>query len=94
MKKKRYTPEQIIQKLREAEVRLSKGESVGKMCRSLGASEQTYYRWRCEYNTIRPHSSLGYKPPAPEAVKQRSSTPFMPPLSSAPLNRDYSRPLT
>ena len=40
MKKKRYTPEQIIEKLREAEVRLSKGESVGKTCRSIGVSEQ------------------------------------------------------
>jgi len=49
MAKKKYTPEQIIQKLREAEVRLSKGESVGQTCRSIGVSEQTYYRWRNEY---------------------------------------------
>jgi len=49
MAKKRYTPEQIIEKLREAEVRLSKGESVGQTCRSIGVSEQTYYRWRNEY---------------------------------------------
>jgi transposase-like protein len=53
MKKKRYTPEQIIEKLREAEVRLSKGESVGKTCRSIGVSEQTYYRWRNEYGGMR-----------------------------------------
>jgi len=53
MAKKRYTPEQIIQKLREAEVRLSKGESVGKMCRNIGVSEQTYYRWRNEYGGMR-----------------------------------------
>ena len=53
MKKKRYTPEQIIQKLREAEVRLRKGESVGKMCRALGVSDQTYYRWRNEYGGMR-----------------------------------------
>ena len=45
MKKKRYTPEQIIEKLREAEVQLSKGETVGKTCRNLGVSEQTYYRY-------------------------------------------------
>ena len=49
MAKKQYTPEQIIQKLREAEVRLSKGESVGQTSRSIGVSEQTYYRWRNEY---------------------------------------------
>ena len=48
MKKKGYTPEQIIEKLREAEVRLSKGESVGKMCRNTGVNAQTYYRWRNE----------------------------------------------
>ena len=53
MAKKKYTPEQIIEKLREAEVRLSKGESVGKMCRTLDVSEQTYYRWRNEYGGMR-----------------------------------------
>ena len=53
MKKKRFTPEQIIEKLREAEVRLSKGASVGKMCRNIGVSEQTYYRWRNEYGGMR-----------------------------------------
>jgi len=53
MAKKKYRPEQIIEKLREAEVRLSKGESVGKMCRTLSVSEQTYYRWRNEYGGMR-----------------------------------------
>ena len=53
MKKKRFTPEQIIEKLREAEVRLSKGETLGKTCRALGVSEQTYYRWRKEYGGMR-----------------------------------------
>ncbi len=48
MSRKRYTPEQIIAKLREAEVRLSQGEGVGVICRSLGISEQSYYRWRHE----------------------------------------------
>ena len=94
MKKKRYTPEQIIQKLREAEVLLSKGESVGKTCRNMGVSEQTYYRWRLEYNTIRLHSFLGYRPPAPEVIQPTSYTPFIPPLGSVPLNGEYSRPVT
>ncbi len=52
MSRKRYTPEQIIAKLREAEVRLSQGESVGVICRSLGISEQSYYRWRREYGGL------------------------------------------
>ena len=53
MGRKRYTPEQIIGKLREAEVRLSQGERVGVICRSLGISEQSYYRWRREYGGLK-----------------------------------------
>jgi putative transposase len=53
MSRKRYTPEQIIGMLREAEVRLSQGETVGTICRGLGVSEQGYYRWRREYGGLR-----------------------------------------
>ena len=53
MCRKRYTPEQIIAKLREAEVRLSQGERIGVICRSLGISEQSYYRWRREYGGLK-----------------------------------------
>ena len=49
MSRKRYTPEQIIGMLCEAEVRLSQGQSVGEICRGLGVSEQSYFRWRKEY---------------------------------------------
>jgi transposase-like protein len=49
MNKKGYTPEQIIRKLREAEVLLSKGEKVEQVVRKLGISDVTYYRWRKEY---------------------------------------------
>lgn len=49
MSRKRYTPEQIIGMLCETEVRLSQGQSVGEICRGLGVSEQSYYRWRKEY---------------------------------------------
>ena len=45
MSRKRYTPEQIISMLREAEVALAQGQSVGQACRTLGVSEQSYYRW-------------------------------------------------
>ena len=118
MSRKRYPSEQIISMLREAEVALAQGQSVGQACRTLGVSEHSYYRWRKEYgglrtdqakrlkdlekengrlrkadeilnteifstlkeakvlierwrhhyNTIRPHSSLGYRPPAPETI--------------------------
>ncbi len=46
MRRKRYTPEQIIGMLREAEVELSRGEKVKQVCSNLGVSGQTYYRWR------------------------------------------------
>jgi putative transposase len=53
MNRKRYTPEQIIGYLREAEVRLSQGEKIGVICRTLGVSEQSYYRWRREYGGLK-----------------------------------------
>jgi len=53
MARKRYTPEQIIGMLREAEVRLSQGEKIGEISRSLGISEQSYYRWRKEYGGLK-----------------------------------------
>jgi len=66
MARKRYKAEEIIGKrfdgltapsevegLREAEVLLSKGQTVGQACRQLGVTEQTYYRWRKEYGGMR-----------------------------------------
>ncbi len=49
MSRKRFKPEQIIGMLREAEVRLSQGATVAEVCRHLGVSEQSFYRWRREY---------------------------------------------
>jgi putative transposase len=49
MGRKRYTVEQIIRKLREAEVELGRGLTTPQMCRKIGISEQTYYRWRKRY---------------------------------------------
>ena len=53
MGQKRFTAEQIISKLREAEVELAKGQTAAEMCRKLGVTEQTYYRWRREYGGLR-----------------------------------------
>lgn len=53
MAKKRHTAEQIIAKLREAEVFLAKGGTIGHVCKQLGVTEQTYYRWRKEYGGVR-----------------------------------------
>ena len=49
----RFTPEQIIGKLREAELLLGQGTNIGEAIRKLGISEQTYYRWRKEYGGMR-----------------------------------------
>ena len=121
MPKKRYTPEEIVAKLRQVDVLVSQGQNIADAIRQIGMSEVTYYRWRQEYgglkteqvkrlkeletvesfnarlrdelldgeifytlreaqivieswrrhfNTIRPHESLGYKPPAPEVFVQ------------------------
>jgi len=53
MSRKRFTAEKIIGMLREAEVVLAQGKKVGEMCRSLGISEQSYYRWRREYGGLK-----------------------------------------
>ncbi len=53
MPRKRFTAEQIISKLREAEVELARGKKVPQVCRQLGVTEQTYYRWRKEYGGLR-----------------------------------------
>jgi transposase-like protein len=53
MARKRYSPEQIVRKLREAEVELAKGQSVRAVCKKLGITDQTYYRWRREYGGLK-----------------------------------------
>jgi transposase-like protein len=53
MVKKGYSPEQIINKLREAEILLSQGFTIGEASKQLGVTEQTYYRWRKEYGGMR-----------------------------------------
>ena len=61
MARKRYTTEQIIGILREAEVRLSQGEPVGLICRGLGISEQSYYRWRRAYGGLKLDQAKRFK---------------------------------
>jgi transposase-like protein len=53
MSRKRYTPEQIIRMLREAEVLISQGMTAAEAARQVGVVEQTYYRWRKEYGGMR-----------------------------------------
>ena len=53
MARKHYTVEQVMRKLREAEVELGRGLAVSDVCRKIGVSDQTYYRWKKEYGGLR-----------------------------------------
>ena len=53
MPSKKHRPEEIIGKLREAEVVLAQGATTAEACRRIGVTEQTYYRWRKEYGGLK-----------------------------------------
>ena len=61
MPRKRFTAEQIITHLREAEVLLSQGKTVGEVCRQLNVSGNTYYRWRKEYGGLQIDQAKRFK---------------------------------
>lgn len=61
MKKTRHTPEQIIGKIREAEVSLSQGRTVAQACKQIEVTEQTYYRWRKEYGGLKVAQAKRFK---------------------------------
>jgi transposase-like protein len=53
MPKKRYTPEEIVAKLRQVDVLASQGQNIADAIRQIGVSEVTYYRWRQEYGGLK-----------------------------------------
>jgi transposase-like protein len=53
MPRKRYSPEEIIHKLRQVDVLLGQGKSIGQACKQIGVSGQTYYRWRKSYGGMK-----------------------------------------
>ena len=53
MPKKRYTPEEIVAKLRQVDVLVSRGQNIADAIRQIGVSEVTYYRWRQEYGGLK-----------------------------------------
>ena len=71
MPRKKHSVEQIIHKLREAEVLLSQEKAVAEVCRSLGITEQTYYRWRKEYGGLRMDQAKWLKELEKENVRLR-----------------------
>ena len=58
MKKTRHTTDQIIEKLRQADVALGKGQKVPEVCKSLEITEQTYDRWRQKYGGMAPRNRV------------------------------------
>ena len=61
MGKKRHTAEEIITKLREADVLQAKGQTLAEACRQIAVSEQTYYNWRKEYGGLRVDQAKRFK---------------------------------
>lgn len=61
MKQKRHTTDQIIGKLRQADVELGKGKKVPEVCKLLEITEQTYYRWRQKYGGMQPEMAKELK---------------------------------
>jgi len=53
MPRKRYTPEEIVAKLRQVDVLVSQGQNIADAIRAIGVSEVTYYRWRQEYGGLK-----------------------------------------
>ena len=53
MVRRSFTPEQIINELREAEIHINQGISIAEASRKIGVTQQTYYRWRKEYGGLR-----------------------------------------
>jgi putative transposase len=71
MPRKRFSVEQIINHLREADVLLAQGRTVGEVCRQIGVSEQTYYRWRKEYGGLKVDQAKRLKDLEAENVRLR-----------------------
>lgn len=53
MSRRRFKPEEIVNKLREADVLLAQGRSITQACKQIGITDQTYYRWRREYGGMK-----------------------------------------
>jgi len=61
MKRKQFSAEQIVNKLRQAEVAVAQGQTVAQACKAIGITEQTYYRWRREYGGLKTDQAKRFK---------------------------------
>ena len=69
MSQKRHSVDQIISKLRRADVELGKGKKVPEVCKLMGIAEQTYYRWRQKYGGMQPEMAKELKALQKENVR-------------------------
>ncbi len=69
MGRRHFKPEQIIHMLREAEIKFASGKKIGEVCRELGISEQSYYRWRKEYGGMQVSQAKKLKDPERENTR-------------------------
>ena len=61
MARKRHTAEEIVNKLREADVEIAQGMSIAQACRKIGITDQTYYRWRKDYGGLKTDQAKRFK---------------------------------
>ena len=61
MSRKGHTTEQIVNKLRQADVELAKGQSIAAVCKQIEVTDQTYYRWRKEYGGLKVDQARRFK---------------------------------
>lgn len=90
MPKRNYTAEQIISKLREVEVKISQGNTVAEAIRSIGVSDQTYYRWRNEYGGMRTDQARRMKEIEKENIRLKKLVAELS-LDNAILKTDYMK---
>ena len=61
MARKRYSAEEIVNRLREAEVLIAKGTTIAQVCKQIGVTDQTYYKWRREYGGLKTDQAKRFK---------------------------------
>src|ERR1700683_3823122 len=61
MSQKRHTTEQIVNKLRQADVELAKGQTIASACQLIGITDHTYFRWRREYGGLKVDQAKRFK---------------------------------
>jgi len=72
-RKKTHTPEEIVAKLRQVEVLAAQGKAVAEAVRSIGVTEQTYYRWRAEFGGLKPDQAKRLKERERENARLRKA---------------------